>query len=197
MIALDTKWKILRASVLALQLLTFTLVVATFPDGLRLPIALFSGLAILLGAGSLIKLDVLWARLALVVWAASFTVSLAVQLAFGSILLALPQLLLTYVMILFSVESLALVLQHSSAHSREMYALQASQAVPVIQKSQEHLLRKFTRLGLLFGACYLLALGAVFAGGFFASLSTFVSDISIYVVAVSVALALLLVLREE
>ena len=193
----DTRWNLARILVAALVLLAFISLVASFPQGLMLPASLASGLGMLLGGWSILKTSQTLARCALIVEALIMSLSLLVQLAFGSVLQALPSLLLTYVMILFSAEALDLIWKHSSAHSRRMYALQASYTITATQKSLEHIFGKLRRLPLLFGAGFILALVAATLGNYFASISSVLSDISVYIVAVSISLALLLVLRED
>jgi hypothetical protein len=194
---IDTRWNLARIFALAALLLTFILLAITLPDRLMFIGIFVSGLGTLFGGWSLVRGGRMWARGALIVGAFLFSLSLTLHLAVGTILEALPTLLLAYVMILFSVEALDLIGTHAPAHSDEMYALLVTRANPAVQESLEHMFRKFARLALLFGACYIFAIGAVSAGDLFVSVSPLLSDVSIYIVAVSVSLALLLILRED
>jgi len=191
------RWKLTRVVVLALLALTFILVIAGIPVALALPAVFISALGGVFGALALFRTGEMWGRAALIALALLFSLSITFQLALGSILTTLPLLLLGYLMILFFVEAFDALSKHSQMHSREMLQLQASRAIPAIEKSLQHVLRKMARLGLMLGACYLLTLTAVSLGSYLASFSSLAPDTSIYIVAVSVSLALLLILREE
>jgi hypothetical protein len=192
-----THWNLVRVFPLLLLSLVFALLLATFPAALMLLVSAISGLGLLIGSWSILKANRMWAQGALITSSFLFIVAIMVRLTLGSILQALPSLLLAYVMLLFSVEAFDLVWKHAVTYSREMFALQPSRVIPVVQKSLEHIFRRLRNLGLMFGACYLVALGALSLGDLFASISPVLSDVSIYIVAVSIALALLLILRED
>jgi hypothetical protein len=192
-----THWNLVRVFPLLLLSLVFALLLATFPAALMLLVSAISGLGLLIGSWSILKANRMWAQGALITSSFLFIVAIMVRLTLGSILQALPSLLLAYVMLLFSVEAFDLVWKHAVTYSREMFALQSSRVIPVVQKSLEHIFRRLRNLGLMFGACYLVALGALSLGDLFASISPVLSDVSIYIVAVSIALALLLILRED
>lgn len=57
--------------------------------------------------------------------------------------------------------------------------------------------RQVSRIGMLFASCYLLSIGFLYVGAWAALATSLVADISLYVVVVSVSLALLLLLRED
>lgn len=182
---------------LALLASTFILLLVSLPEALTLPAVSVSVLGVLSGAWALLRTSKVWGRAALVAAVLLLSLSIIIQSALGSILYTLPMLLLAYLMILFLVEAFDLVSKHSPMHKREMRSLQASLAIPAIEKSLEHLFRKLARVGLMLGACYLLTLAAVSFGSLFASISPLASDMSIYILAVSISLALLLILRED
>ena len=196
-ILVDPRWNLARIFVLVSLLLNFVLLTLILPDRLMFVGILASGLGVLFGGWSLTRGGRVWARGALLAGAFLFLLSLVLHIVSGTILNALPELLLAYVMTLFSAEALDLIGTHSTAHSNQMYALKVTRTNPTLRKSLEHVFRKLTRLALLLGACYLFAIGAVTAGNIFVSVSPLLSDISVYIVAVSISLALLLVLRED
>jgi hypothetical protein len=191
------RWNLARILVLALLSLTFILLLVSVPEVLILPAVSVSVLGVLFGAWALLKASKVWARAALIAVALLFSLSMTIQLALGSILYNLPVVLLAYLIILFLVEAFDLLWKDFPMHSRQMWALQASHAIPAIEKSLQHMFRKFARVGLMLGACYFSTLAAVSFGSFFASISPLASDTSIYIVAVSISLALLLILRED
>ena len=57
--------------------------------------------------------------------------------------------------------------------------------------------RRAIRLGLIFGGCYVIALAVLFLGDVFVTALPALSDISLYIVAVSISHAMLLILRED
>lgn len=193
----DARWNLARVFVVALLLLAFASLVVSFPRSLMLPAALASGLGMVFAVWSILKPSRTLALSAFFVEALLLTLSLTVQLAFGSVRQALPSTLLAYVMILFSADALVLIQKHYFTHSRRMNALQPSRAVTAMQKSCEHIFAKLMWLSLLFGAGFILALIAITLGDYFASISSALSDISVYIVVVPISLALLLALREE
>jgi len=123
------------------------------------------------------------------------SVAVLIQVASRTIVQALPGLLLAYVLILFSAEALALTRQHHVMYSKDKKGSQASSVM--LQKSVEHMTRRTIRLGSIFGGCYVITLAVLFLGDVFVTALPALSDISLYIVAVSVSLALLLILRED
>lgn len=192
-----SRWKAVGFSVFALLLLTFILLAATFPAGV-VPIAVFaSGFGILFGSWAIVKGDWMWARGALLVEGLMLFSSLLIRTASGTVLQTLPLLLLVYIMILFAVEALELVCKLHVTYSKEVQALPFSHSIPILDRTTGHLFQRLSRLGVLFGSCYLLTVGAISLGGLFVSILPVLSDVSLYIVAVSISLALLLILREE
>lgn len=188
-------WNIIRSALLALIVFTFLGLAATFPTNLIVIAAFGSGWGILFGAWALLKGDWLWSRAAIFVGGVMLTVAVFVQIASRAILQALPGLLLAYVLMLFSAEAFSLTRQHHVMYSKEEKELQASSAM--LQKSIEHMTRKIMRLGSTFGGCYVITLAVLFLGDAFVTALPVLSDFSLYIVAVSVSLALLLTFRED
>ena len=188
-------WNIIRSALFALIVFTFLGLAATFPTNLIVIAAFGSGWGILFGAWALLKGDWLWSKAAILVGGVMLSVAVLIQIASKTILQALPGLLLAYVLILFSAEALALTRQHHPMYSKDKKGSQASSVM--LQKSVEHMTRKIIRLGSIFGGCYVITLAVLFLGDVFVTALPVLSDISLYIVAVSVSLALLLILRED
>ena len=109
--------------------------------------------------------------------------------------IALPGLLLAYVLILFSAEALALTRQHHPMYSKDKKGPQTYSVM--LQKSVEHMTRRTIRLASVLGGCYVITPAVLFLGDVFVTALPALSDISLYIVAVSISLALLLILRED
>jgi len=183
---IEARWNLARILVIALLASTFILLLLSLPEVLTLPAIAVSVLGILFGAWALLRTSKVWGQVALVAMALLLSLAIIIQSALGSILYTLPLLLLAYLMILFLVEAFDVLAKHSSMHSKEMSQLQASRAIPAIEKSLQHVFRKMARVGLILGGCYFLTLTAVSLGSFLASISPLASDTSLYMVAVSI-----------
>jgi len=192
---LTTRWNLVRSALFVFVVIAFFDLAATFPSDL-IPIAVFgSSLGILFGGWSLLRGDWFWGRAALLVGGIMLIASLLIHIVSNAILQALLELLLAYVMLIFSAESLNLINQHYDMYSKNFQGPQASYAM--LQKSMEHMTHKIMRLGLIIGGCYIIALAVISVGDAFVTALPPLSDISLYIVAVSVSLALLLILRED
>lgn len=124
-----------------------------------------------------------------------FFVLLISQAASGTIGQFLPITLLQCVMILFAVEALTVSCRYRhqlSSHSKE-----SSASSEPLRRSSQQAVHHISRAGLLFASCYLASLGILYAGVFTASSVPILSDISLYIVVVSVSLALLILLRQD
>jgi hypothetical protein len=189
------RWDIIRSALFAIIVVTFLGLAATFSTNLILIAAFGSGWGILFGAWALLKGDWLWSRAAILIGGVMLSVAVLIQVASRTIVQALPGLLLAYVLILFSAEALALTRQHQAMYSKDKKGPQASSVM--LQKSVEHMTRKIIRLGSIFGGCYVITLAVLVLGDVFVTALPSLSDISLYIVAVSISLALLLILGED
>ena len=70
------------------------------------------------------------------------------------------------------------------------------ESILVLQKSIQQAARRMARVGLLFASFYLISMLALYIGTFVEGLAPVLADVSLYVVVVSVSLALLIILRE-
>jgi hypothetical protein len=195
MIGGGLRWNLVRLSFFIVASMTFVVLAVTFPNELILPAIFGSCLGVLIAGWALLRGDRWWANAALVAGGLTMGISILLQLLYGAILQALPGLLLAYVMLLFSAEGFALVSGHYGIQSKYNQNLQSSLAM--VEESLEHLTRKSSRLAALFGGCFVVSLAAISAGDVLVGTVPVLSDLSIYIVAVSVSLALLLILREE
>ena len=108
----------------------------------------------------------------------------------------IPILLLQFVMFLFAVEVLTGVLKQET--------FSASSAKPdhsvsdqVLARSSKEVQARIARLGVFFASCYVITLGLLYVGAQLRAVSPVLTDVSFYVVVVSISLALLILVREE
>ena len=190
------RWKALRAfsiTWLVLTLISFTAVLRHSTElGLIGSIVAVSlaGLAIMrsewrLGLASLATTGLI------------FFLMIADQLTSGAAKSNLPLLLLQFVMLLFTVEVLTSVV-------RQQTVLRSSAAKPAQvppeathARTVEDVQTGIARVGVFFATCYLVTVGVLYVGSILRSISPIFTDVSLYMVVVSISLGLLILLREE
>jgi hypothetical protein len=101
-------------------------------------------------------------------------------------------------MILFALEVLTISCEFREQLSNDFpLAGNSTGAESFPHRSARYALRAVSRLGLLFASCYVLSLAIIFLSASSAFAIPLISDISLYIIVVSVSLALLLILRED
>jgi len=189
------RWNLVRIAFFTITALACLLPLALLPANL-LPIAAFGAtIGVLFAGWSIAKGDSWWGKAALLVGGMLLGISILLHLVAGSILSVLPSLLLAYVLLLFSAEGFTLVSEHHAIQSKKNRIRQPSYSM--VKSSLEHLTRKSSRLAVVFGGCFVISLAALSAGDAFAAVAPALADLSIYIVAVSVSLALLLTFHED
>ncbi len=169
-----------------------------FPNTL-LPVGLAgSVVGISVAAVGILKARLFWVQLSLLdAWLVFFL--LLISQAFAQTIGEyLPITLLEFIMILFAVE----LLTAGSLYQRNPPTELDKNSDPAmyeefLRRSVQEAFRRVSRAGLLFASCYLLSLGILYLGAFVPPTIPILADISLYVVVVSVALALLILLRED
>jgi hypothetical protein len=190
-------WDVLRAFSVVWLVLTLILTAMILPPWF-FPATILMSIACLLCASlAVLKGRSTWAVGALLMEGALFSLSLISTAVSNLVPGNFPSLLFVFVMILFEVEMLRLLSRHyelfSMARTDSEFGLDPS----ILRRSLRRLLHSFASYGVIFAACYALTICAVYVGSVAASYVSFLSDISLYVVATSVALALIIILREE
>ncbi len=109
----------------------------------------------------------------------------------------LPVTMLQFLMFLFTIEILSLVFEHNALFSAVTVRSDPSSSIPILGKSIQQVFRRISRLGLLFASCYFISLGLLYVGSFFSLIVPVLSDISLYIVVVTISLSLLIVLQED
>jgi len=136
------------------------------------------------------------ASASLVIGGSMFFALVADQVASGGVRDNVPILLLQFVMFLFAVEVLTGVLKQETLTAR---SAKSDHAVSnqVLQRSTRELQARIARLGVFFASCYVITLGLLYFGAQLRFVSPVLTDVSFYVVVVSISLALLILVREE
>jgi hypothetical protein len=141
--------------------------------------------------------NLMWARIALIVELALFSVAMITALFSPEISVALPLLLLAFVMVLFSDRTMNLLANHGQQFSVLGEPLLLDFNAPVLQRSLAHLYRRVARNGVIFAGCYLITIGALLGGFDFHRFAPILSDVSLYILAISISLALLVSMKED
>ncbi len=127
-----------------------------------------------------------------------FLLLLISQAVSGTIGEFVPITLLQFVMVLFSVELLTAGSWYLDSSSKDTLKMpSATMLEETVDTFVQSTFRRVAHVGLLFASCYLLSFGALYLSAFAASSIPILTDISLYIVVVSVALALLILSREE
>jgi hypothetical protein len=190
-------WDVLRAFSLAWLVLTFIFTSLLLPTWFLSGIILISTTSLLCASLGVLKGRWAWAVAALLADGALFASALISSATSNQVVVNFPDLLFVFVMILFEVEVLQLLSQRYELFSAARRNSDFGQAALILRRSLKEVGRGLARFGVIFGACYALTICVVYAGSILASYVPFPSDISLYIVAASVALALIVVLREE
>ena len=137
-----------------------------------------------------------WLTFALLALSSMFFILLLTDTLSGMLAENLHFRLLQFIMVLFTVEVLTLVFKQYDFVGKALTP-QPHPSLSVLQFSLHHSFSQLTRLGLLFSSCYVISLGILYAGSLVVSVAPMLGDVSLYVVIVSIALALLIIFREE
>jgi hypothetical protein len=116
----------------------------------------------------------------------------------GTIVQLLPVTLLEFVMVLFCVELLTAGSWYRDGSSNKLPGVVDVTRVEEFDDSSVfHAFHRVSRAGLLFASCYVVSLGVFYLSSYATLAMPLLSDVSLYMIVVSVALALLVLSREE
>jgi hypothetical protein len=191
------RWRALCGFTIAWLALTFV----SFAASLRhLSGLLILGpiLGILLATLAIVKSDWKTGLVSLTIGGLMFFSLVGDQVVSGNVRDNLPILLLQFIMFLFSVEILTSVLNQQQVLSPKSISPNHTASYHVlVQRSIKDVQAQIARFGLFFASCYLITVGLLYVGSEVRSISPVLTDVSFYIVVVSVSLALLILLREE
>jgi len=200
--------RILQIFSIGWQALAFAFITLFLPQWL-LPVGIIGLLAgVSLSTASVLKGRSAWAKFSILEMWLVFYALLISQALTNSIGQYLPITLLQSVMILFAFEVLTISCEFREQLSNGAslagnstgligYAKYALSSESLPHRSSRYAFKAVSRLGLLFASCYVISLAILFLGASAALTTPLITDISLYIIVVSVSLALLLVLRED
>jgi hypothetical protein len=125
-----------------------------------------------------------------------FSMSLVAALFSPVIAGVFPVLLLTFVMILFSDRTLHLFASHGAQFSTSVDRLIDFNAL-AIEQSLTYLFRRLARNAVMFAGCYLLTIVVLLGGFDLSGVAPILSDASLYILIISISLALLVSMKED
>lgn len=191
------RWSFLRIFSVAWYLLTLVSITLLFPPHL-LPVGIVGSIfGISVGAVAVLKGRWRWATISLLDGGLMLFIVLLAHSMSKAVELYLPVTLLLFVMLLFATEVFTIMVRQHYLYSKEIIQSQAGVSVSVLARSVQQAFRQVARFGLLFASFYLISMGGLYVGAYLASLTPVLADVSLYVVVVSISLALLVLLRED
>ncbi len=195
--ALRLRWKLLRGVASAIVIATFTLILSTIPATFWILWLLALLIGVFTSVVALVKCDLIWNRLTLL--GQGILLTIALLSAFSARVPGenVPILLLAFVMVLATEHLLSLISQYSAQFSSSNSATGMDFNVTVLQQSLDRLYRRLAWDGAIFGAGYMLALAVATVGNILGSIAPVLSDVSVYVLVTSIALAILIVSKDE
>jgi len=194
---LRLRWNVLRVIAAAIAIATFTLILTTIPPAISIlwVLALLTGSAV--STIAVVKCDLAWSRIALLAQSILFAIALLSAISTGGPADKVPILLLAFVMILGTEQTLSLISNYGAQFSLTNSAHVTDFNIPILQRSLDRLYRRLAWNGVIFGAAYLLVLTVASIGSLLSPVAPALSDISVYVLVTAISLAILIVLRDE
>lgn len=191
------QWHLIRAFSLIWIAMTFVTLAMTIGSNLLGLTLLLSACGVSLAVLAILAGNRLSATCSLLVGGITFASSLILNALSSNFSRVFPVLLLGYVMLLFGVELLTITCRYRDIYARLSSDSEFNPHVLLFRKSLRYLYDKIARLGVIFGTSYVVTIGALFLGAKITSFVAGLSDISLYLVVVSISLALLILIKEE
>ena len=189
-------WGLVRSIAGLVTFFTFLILAAIIPTQLgvlRIP-ALIVG--IIVSALVSVKCSMMWARISLISQVSLFSVPMLSSL-FLRAPGVLPALILAFVMILFSDHIVGLVSKYGRQFSTMDEKVILDFNWPILGRSLNYLYRRLAVNGAVFAVCYLVTIGALLSGLDLAAFAPVLSDVSLYILVISISLALLVTMKED
>jgi len=196
-ITLRLRWNLLRTLSAALVMSAFVLSVVAMPVGFSLLMLVGLILGVVLTVFTLFRFDLIIRRVTLVAESLLFTMALSSSISGTVVPENVPILLLAFVTILCSEQTLTLISSYSFQFSKERQEPLFDFNAPTLERSLDQLYRRLTSNGAVYATSYLVALVMLSIGPALGSVVPIFSDVSIYVIVTSIALAFLVILKED
>ncbi len=194
---LRLRWNVLRGFASAIAIATFILILSTVPATIWVLWFLALVVGFVTSVFALVKCDVVWNTLTLLEQGVLFAIALLSGFSKGGPGENIPILLLAFVMILANEHVLSLISQYSIQFSTGDSALGMDFNAPILRRSLDRLYRRLAWDGTVFGMGFVLSLAVASGGGILSPIAPVLSDVSLYVLVTSIALAILIVSKEE
>lgn len=190
--------RILQVFSVGWQAITFAFITLFLPEPL-LPVGIILSLTgISIAIASILRGRSAWTKFSMLEMWLVFFALLVSQALTNTIGQYLPITLLQSVMIFFALEVSSVCSEFRLQLSRVM---SVGDNLPGMEgrlySSAQAAFKTISRAGLLFASCYVLSLAILYVSTFAPLASPLITDVSLYIVVVSVSLALLLVSRED
>jgi hypothetical protein len=195
--SIRVSWGLLRSVAGLVTFFTFLIIVAMFPtelDVFRFP-ALVAGVVV--SALVAFECSVIWGRISLILEISLFSLPMISALFASEISEILPALILGFVMILFSDHMVNLIADYGRQFSTMGEKMLLDFNAPILTKSLKSLYRKLARNGAIFAGCYLITILALLSGIDLSHLTPILSDVSLYILVISISLAFLVTIKED
>ena len=190
------RWNLLQGIVAIVVFLSFTFIGIAIPPQFSMIRIVAVSAGLLFSMLASFRSSILWCRIALLTEGIFFAASLVAAIFSSTIAVVVPLLLLAFVMILFTDRTLKQVanyqLQFSDLND-ELFEFNA----PVIERSLTDLYRRVAENGVIFAGCYLLTILMLLGVFDLSRVAPILSDASLYILVVSISLALLVSTKEE
>lgn len=194
---LRLRWDVLRGFAGTMTIATFVLILSTIPTSIWALWLLALIVGVLTSVIALVKCDFAWNMLTTLEQGILLGIALFSGVLKGAPGENLPILLLAFVMILVSEHTLSLISEHGDQFSPSNHGLEMDFNVPVLRRSLDRLYRRLARDGCILGMGFVLSIAVASTSGILVPIAPLLSDISVYVLVTSVALAVLIVSKEE
>jgi len=191
------RWSCLRVFAVVWLLLSLVFITILFPPHLILLGILGSILGTCIGGMAILKGRWRWAVISLLDGSVMLFVLLLTQAMSKTVGQNLPVTLLQFVMLLFATEVFAVIFKRLDLYAKETIQSLVGVPIAVLARSNEQAFRQVARFGLLFASFYLISIAALYLGTYLASITPVLADVSLFVVVVSISLALLVLMRED
>jgi hypothetical protein len=191
------RWKSLRVFVSVLLTSTSGVIVVLSPSWAVYFVAIGAVGGLALGMGAVLINDLRLAKLSSLATFFTFLSVLLLHALAKSITQYIFLLLLAFVILLYSFENLTMVCEQGKLSSIQTLKYQSEISAFALERAMNRTLREVGRKGVIFASCYAATVLAVYVGSVVASISSFLTDTSLYFLAVSASLALLLTMHEE
>lgn len=185
-------WSIVASCCLAVFGLAVVSIISSMLSGYQI-IGSIAGFLILLLAGhAMFDGNVRRVKIALASVCLLFSLSLFGCVLARTLVEEIPLQLVSFILILFSYETMTLIVEHRRLHMGTNISNNA-----LTMMSWKIVQRRITWLVIVFSGCYVLTISAMYVGFYVRSIVSFLGDASVYLVAATVSLALLVTFRED